>query len=50
MSTLDYHFPEFATSAVTDGVDAPPDGIAMCQVGGVVNAKRGRGRPWNRLT
>ena len=30
---------------VTDGVDAPPDGIAMCQVGGVVNAKRGRGRP-----
>ena len=36
--------------AVTDGVDAPPDGIAMCQVGGVVNAKRGRGRPWNRFT
>ena len=35
---------------VTDGVDAPPDGIAMCQVGGVVNAKRGRGRPWNRFT
>ena len=33
-----------------DGVDAPPDGIAMCQVGGVVNAKRGRGRPWNRFT
>ena len=24
-------------------MDAPPDGIAMCQVGGVVNAKRGRG-------
>ena len=47
MSTLSYHFPEFA---VTDGVDAPPDGIAMCQVGGVVNAKRGRGRPWNRFT
>ena len=55
MSTLSYHFPEFAIGAVapgavTDGVDAPPDGIAMCQVGGVVNAKRGRGRPWNRFT
>ena len=51
MSTLSYHFPEFAIAAgVTDGVDAPPDGIAMCQVGGVVNAKRGRGRPWNRFT
>ncbi len=35
--------------AVSDGVDAPPDGIAMCQVDGVVNAKRGKGRPWNRL-
>ena len=39
-----------AALSVTDGVDAPPDGIAMCQVGGVVNAKRGRGRPWNRFT
>ena len=34
---------------VSDGVDAPPDGIAMCQVGGVINARRGKGRPWNRL-
>ena len=33
----------------SDGVDAPPDGIAMCQVGDVVNAKRGRGRPWNMV-
>ena len=33
----------------SDGVDAPPGGIAMCHVGGVVNAKRGKGRPWNRL-
>ena len=37
------------SSIVTDGVDAPLDGIAMCQVGGVVNAKRGRGRPPHRL-
>ena len=28
----------------------PSGGIAMCHVGGVVNAKRGKGRPWNRLT
>ena len=34
---------------VSDGVDAPPGGIAVCHVGGVVNAKRGKGRPWNRL-
>ena len=31
------------------GVDAPPDGIAMCHVGSGVKAKRGKGRPWNRL-
>ena len=34
---------------VSDGVDAPPGGIAMCHVGGVVNAKRGKGRPLHRL-
>ena len=28
----------------------PPDGIAMCQVGGVVNAKMRKGRPWNKLS
>ena len=27
---------------VSDGVDAPPGGIAMCHVGGVVNAKIGK--------
>jgi len=27
-------------NSVRDGVDAPPNGIAMCQVGGVINAKR----------
>ena len=34
---------------VSDGVDAPPDGIAMCHVGSVVKAKRGKGHPWTRL-
>ena len=34
---------------IVDGMDAPPDGIAMCQVGSFVSAKRGRGRPWKRL-
>ena len=38
-----------ATSCASDGVDAPPDGIAMCHVGSGVKAKRGKGRPWNRL-
>ena len=27
----------------------PSGGIAMCHVGGVVNAKRGKGHPWNGL-
>ena len=27
----------------------PSGGIAMCHVGGGVNAKRGKGHPWNKL-
>ncbi len=33
----------------SDGVDAPPVGIAMCHIGGVVYAERGKGRPLHRL-
>ena len=39
----------FLPQLVSDGVDAPPDGIAMCHVGSGVKAKRGKGRPWTRL-
>ena len=36
-------------NTASDGVDGPRDGIAMRQVGSVVNAKRGKGRPLHRL-
>src|SRR3954467_6077821 len=32
-----------------DGVDAPPDGIAMCQGGDVFASHERRGHPWKRL-
>src|SRR5215212_5538009 len=32
-----------------DGVDAPPDGIAMCQGGDVFASHERRGHPWERL-
>src|SRR5215213_6933613 len=33
----------------SDGVDAPPDGIAMCQGGDVFASHERRGHPWTRL-
>ena len=37
----------FARQILSDGVSAPACGLALCEVEGGIDARRGKGRPWN---